>query len=84
MDLNISCNNLEINSSTSRLVNVTINGVDEDDILVNIPIAKIVQFYGSKDLLEEIGIEECKGHFDLIEDSIENHRNILIDHILDS
>lgn len=82
MDLTITGKGVEINSAYNS-ISVTISGTDIDDILGNITIKEAIAFYGISNILAEIGSDECKEQFDLIENNIESHRNLIIDHILD-
>jgi len=71
MDINlqIECKNVAIVAKTYKTVAVEIEYADMENVLDNFTLKQIVDNYGTGVLLDQIGIEECKRYFDLVEDS---------------
>lgn len=57
---------VEVEASSSRNVGISFDA-NESDVLENISIKNIVYHFGAADLLDEIGVDECKKRFDLVD-----------------
>lgn len=47
-------------TSESKYINVDIKGVSVEELLTNIDIDNIIQYYGVAELLDSIGIDQIK------------------------
>ena len=59
--------NFEI-SHWRGLTELKLEDVDVQQILSQIPMSHIINFYNNAELLDVIGVEECKIHFNLEDD----------------
>lgn len=72
-DLEFKCQEVEVESFGANLVNVRASYVDldyiiediTDEILNDIDIDDIIEFFGTSTLLDRIGIDSCIEYFDL-------------------
>lgn len=68
-DINIKVNasKVEIEPIGYKLIEVSLEGVDTDEILKQIDIEFVISYFDITNILNEIGVDEVKKHFDLIE-----------------
>jgi len=50
-----------------RMVDVELNDIEPKDLLDHVDVEDVVKHYNVIDILDEIGIDAVKYHFDLIE-----------------
>lgn len=67
INIRLSGSYAEINAESYKKVSVEIFDVDKDDIISNLSIEDVLQYFGVSEILEKIGEDECKEYFHLIE-----------------
>lgn len=68
MDLKLDCRFVNISPGYStKEVTAEIQNVAEADVLEHFNVQEIVSHFGIKALLDEIGANECKKYFDLVD-----------------
>lgn len=61
--LNLSVGSVNVESGTSRKVEVQLEDVDVSEVLDQIPVADAVNFYSVKEILDQISIDDVVKHF---------------------
>jgi len=69
MDITLTADRAIVESTGSKYVSIDIEGVDKDDLLNELTIQDCLSYFGNDKFLNEIGEDECKEHFGLIEDN---------------
>ena len=73
MDLSLSATDVTVSGVGYKSLSVSLSGADVGDILGQIDIKHIIDYYPVKELLDEIGEDDAKNHFGLYnEDDIGN------------
>lgn len=67
MEIRFDATSVEITPSGGTNVDVIAQTKYENEILDCIPIDRVIQHYNIGDILNEIGVNEVKDHFGLIE-----------------
>lgn len=67
MNISISVEKISVDPNGNRNITVDLDGIDKEELLDNFTIKDCLDFFGIDKVLEEIGAEECKEHFDLSE-----------------
>ena len=67
MDLRLRVTSVEVRAGNVYEVDVTASGVDESSVLDNFKLSDIIDHFGEEELLEFIGRDTVKDHFDLHE-----------------
>lgn len=61
--LNLSVGSVNVESGTSRKVEVQLEDVDVSEVLDQISVADVVNFYSVKEILDQISIDDVVKHF---------------------
>lgn len=61
-DLDLFCANAYV-QAIENSVNVELKQVEIADVLLDISIAEIIEYYGKADILDQIGESACMDHF---------------------
>lgn len=69
MNILLTADKVTIDSAGSKYVSVVIEGVEKDDLLSELSIEDCLSYFGVEKFLDEIGEDECKSRFRLIEDN---------------
>ncbi len=68
MDLQFYCEELKASPrGNGRTIDVEMEVKNTDQILKHFKIADVINYFGAEALLNEIGIDEVKKHFDLVD-----------------
>ncbi len=66
MDITFNSNgDVTMSPGYNRVVTVTASNVEVEDILSNIPVSDAAEYYNHDDLLDEIGEEAARRHFNI-------------------
>jgi len=65
MNVQLNGKHASISAGDYNSMTVEIEGVDKDDVIELISIRDLIDYYGLDKVLDEIGEDECKDHFDL-------------------
>lgn len=67
MNLSFSAESSSVEPSGYKSLTVSVDGVNESDILEYFSVDDILRHFNIGDILDAIGADEVKGHFNLIE-----------------
>ena len=56
-----------VNAENYKMISVDIEGADQDEIMDNFTIEQFVNKFSVYEILDFIGLDECKRHFDLVD-----------------
>ena len=68
MDIQLDVKSADISANNTRNISVSLSGVDTDQLIDQIPIDKLISYWGISEFLDKIGIDECVSHFGLDKD----------------
>ncbi len=72
MELNLNVESANISGVGRYAVRVEMTGVSETEIFDQITVSDLVRYFGLKDLVEGIGLEEIKAEFNLTDNKDED------------
>ena len=71
MNLTIECESANINPNGYKGVSVEIHKADFNQLMESFTVKDVVAYFDTGDLLDTIGEDEAKKHFDLIDNTEE-------------
>ena len=67
MELSLRVKNVSVEADKYRQINVTVEGVDDSDVLDHFSVDEVVKHFGVDEILKEIDVEDVKAFFKLVE-----------------
>ena len=65
MNLKIMAKCANVNAENYKMISVDIEGADQDEIMSNFTIEQFILKFSVSEILDFIGITECKEYFDV-------------------
>lgn len=68
VDIDVEASSVEVSAGNYEKVNVRLIGAESSDVMNSLSIDDVVEHFGAKYLLDEIGEQEARNHFGITED----------------